>query len=387
MAAAGIFRTYMFKFHRAAFICVGFNGMSGGGDSGLHCQHSADALAAGGSLGHSDDEVGQLYQFHQNLAHVIDQRHYFTLGEIAGVYLHCTRVNQGHQRKVDGDVGQRVHESADAARPGLHAGEQVVAAVEGFDFLVLPAKGTQHAHAVQVFPGVEGHVVQLFPAFAVHGHGDEHDAEYDHGQHGDDDGENHCAPGINQEGHNHCAEHDEGGAQEQAQAQVHAGLQLVDIAGHAGNQRGSAQTVQVCVAQALDVGEQRAAQPACQSHRRFGGKELGGYGANQPHQSQPHQDQTLADNGICIARGNALVDDARNHKGHDQFEAGFQQLEQRAQQAFQPVGLQVTEYPFHKITLQGSVGCRGACIFHSCLRRLRSGIHPVSAQFLNELPN
>ena len=50
-------------------------------------------------------------------------------------------------------------------------------------------------------------------------------------------------------------------AQEQAQHKIHAGLQLIDVARHARDERGHAEMVHLAVGQALDMAEQSGFQP------------------------------------------------------------------------------------------------------------------------------
>ena len=338
----------MVELHAAQICGLGHLHVPGGGHARAHAQHGADAVGAGGGLGDRDDQVRQLDQLHQNLADVIHQRHDLALAERARVDPHRAGVQQRDQRGVDGDVGQRVHQRTDLAGQALQAGQSRVLAVELGDFVVLAAEGAQHAGTAQVLAGQQQHAVQLGLGLFVQRHGDQHDAEHDHRQHRYGHREHQRAAHVDGEGHDHRAEHDEGRAQEQSQTEVHARLHLIDVAGHAGDERGGADAVEVGKAQLLDVGKHRVAQLRGQAHGGLRGEVLGGHAAGQADQAQQHQNRAHAQDVARVAAGDALIDDGGDDEGNDQLKAGLQQLEQRAEDALLPVIPQIRKYLFHK---------------------------------------
>ena len=119
---------------------------------GGHIQHSLDALAAGHGFGDIDDQVGQLDQLHQNLAHVIVQRHHRALGDHPSIHPQGPGMDQEQDGEIDDHVGDGVHESGNAAHVLLHVRESLVLFFKGSDFRFFLAEGPKHPHAGQVFP-------------------------------------------------------------------------------------------------------------------------------------------------------------------------------------------------------------------------------------------
>ena len=228
----------MVEFHRARRVRRGRFNIFRGYDLRAQRQHGVYAPPAGNGLGYRDNQVGELDQLHQYLPHVVDQRHDLSLREHAAVDLQRAGSDQQHQREVDGDVGQRIHQRADSAGEHLQPRQYGVARIEGGDLVILAPERAQHARAFQIFAGRQRHLVQPGLRVFVHRHRNEHNAEHDDGQHGNRHCKDYRAATVDKEGHDHCTEHDKRRAQEQAQAEIDAGLHLVDVAGHARNQRG-----------------------------------------------------------------------------------------------------------------------------------------------------
>ena len=294
------------------------------------------AVAAGRSLRQRDDQVRHLNQLDENLAHVIIQRDDLPLRQRAHLHAHRAGVNQHDHRRVDDHVGRRVHHRGDAADGKLHAGEKLKLALKLRALRVLLAEGANHANARQIFAGRRGYAVQLPLHAAIHRDGRQHDGKHDDAQHGDHARENQRAFRVDGERHDHRAEDDEGRTQQQAQAHVHAGLHLIDVAVHAGDERGGADSIQLGVAQRLDMRHEHVAQLGGKADGRLGGEILRGDGTEQPHAAEHDQPQAHAHDEARIARGDAPVDDRRHNQRDDQLKGGFQQLEQRREHTFQP---------------------------------------------------
>ena len=140
----------------------------------------------------------------------------------------------------------------------------------------------------------------------------------------------------------------EGGAQQQAEAQVDAGLHLIDIPGQAGNQRGGTQPVQVGPGQGLDVPEPGVPQPGGKADGGPGGEVLGGHGSSQAQHRHEYQQQRAADDHRLGVQAQTFVHQPGDDQRHSQLKQRFQQLESRPEDTFLPVGFQRTPEPFHR---------------------------------------
>ncbi len=294
-----------------------------------HFQHALDAVAAGHGLGDVDDQVGQLDQLHQNLGHVVIQRHHRALGDHARLHAEGAGVDQGQDGQVDDHIGDGVHQGRDAAHVLLRGGEFLIFAGKIRRLLRFLAEGANHANARQVFAGNAQHLIQQLLHLFVQRHADEHDAKHHHRQHRNGRGKPQRRAAVHGESHEHRAKHHKGRAQQQAQRQVQARLHLVHIRGHAGDDGRGAHGVQRLIREALDMGKQRVPQLLGEAHGGLGGKVLRRDRAQQADQAQRHQHQAHAHDVAAVALADAGIDDRGHHQRHDQLKESLQQLKQR----------------------------------------------------------
>ena len=324
---------------------------AGGGASvfliAFQIQHSGETVAAGNGLGQRDDQVCHFDQFHQDLRHIVIQGDHQALGEDAMLHLHRAHIHQNHHCQVDDHISHRVHQSGDAACGKLAGGEFLRLLFKALHLRVLLAEGTEHPDACQILPGGRGHAVQRSLDPLMHGHGDQHDAEHDQAQHGNDPGKHQCRLEINGEGHNHGAKHHEGRTQQQPQGQVDTVLHLVDIRSHPGDHGGGAQLIDLAVAQMQNMLHEHMAQSGGEAHRRNCGKILGADSHDKANDTQSHHDQAHFDDIPGIAAADAPVHDPRHHQRNQQFKGCLQQLKQRAENALFFVTFQVFQEFFH----------------------------------------
>jgi len=177
------------------------------------------------------------------------------------------RPQDGGQAQVDGRVGQRIHERGYPAHPDLLP-RQVLGrrAVSRF-FRFLPAEGADHPHALQVFGGLQKQPVQLFLDGSVQFDGASHDEKHDHEQRADHAGEKEALVSLDPVRHQHGAEHDERGAQDEAEKHVDPVLDLVGVAGHPGDEGGLPDPVRFGAGKPHDMAEQVVAQRGSESGR------------------------------------------------------------------------------------------------------------------------
>ena len=132
----------------------------GVGHAGLLRQHRRYPPGAGQGFGQGDDQGGQLDQLHNDLEHVVVQRHHVALGNIADVHLHCRPVDEEHRRNVDEHIGQRIQQRGDPSHKLIEPGEGLIALVELLHGLPLPAERPDDPYAGEIFPGQAGHPVK-----------------------------------------------------------------------------------------------------------------------------------------------------------------------------------------------------------------------------------
>ena len=292
-------------------------------------KHAFDAAGAGSRLRDRNDQVRELDELDQDLGHVIDERHDLSLRQRAALDLPRARPDQGDDRAVDEDVGQGVHQGGNAAHKELQTRQALILLRKLCRLLSLLMEGTDDAHAAEILARAAQKAVQPGLRAAVERHGQQHDAEHDDGQQGNGHRKDERRADIDGKGHDHRTEHDERRAQEQAQHQIHAGLQLIDVARHARDERGRAEMVHLAVGQALDMAEQSGFQPGRKADGGLRREILRRDGADEADERQTDHQQHHTDDVMNVARGDADVDDLRDDKRHEQLERSLEQLEQR----------------------------------------------------------
>ena len=220
--------------------------------------------------------------------------------------------------------------------------------VERVDLLLFLTECADHADTVEVFPGGSRHVIQSALYLLVQRNATQHDGEYNDGQNRNGDHEDQSNVAIYRKGHDGGTEHDDRGAQKQAQDHVDPRLNLIDVAGHAGHQGGGSDLVGLGVGEGLNMYEQIVSQLGGTAYGRLGRKILRGHRAGQSHHGQQHQHGCHAEyEQLVAAPVDAAVNDGGHHQRNQQVKAGLQQLEQRRGDAFPGVLLEKTEKHFH----------------------------------------
>ena len=250
-------------------------------------------------------------------------------------------------RQIDDDVGHGVHDGGEDACAVLQGCLLAVGLREGLDLLVLLAEGADGTDTRQVLAGNGGHAVKAGLYLLIQGYAAQHDTEDHDGQEGNGSHENERQLCIDGEGHDHGTKDDDGGAEQETEGDVHARLELVYVAGHAGDHGGGAHTVSLGVCKGLHVGEQLTAHPRGRAHGGASGEILGGDGPRKTHEGQQNQHAAeLPDEGGVVPFY-ALVDDGGHHQRHAEVETGLQQLEQGSQYAFLGVHPKAAQEDLH----------------------------------------
>ena len=207
------------------------------GHSRRLCEHRFDTRRARTPLVNHDNGVCQLDQFHKNLRHIVCQREHIALCHDALVHLNCARVKQGDDAAVDNQKRERVHQRRNAPDRVLHGGLRAVRFVKPLGFLRLFPECADDPHACKVFACERGHTIQPLLHLAVKRHTAEHDGKDHRRQKRDDHHKDRCPPCVDGKSKDCRTDYDNRRAEQQAQGVVGGGLQLVDICGHAGDER------------------------------------------------------------------------------------------------------------------------------------------------------
>ena len=256
-----------------------------------------------------------------------------------------------HHCQIQDHIRHRIEQVGNPAHPELKPVQQLVSSGKFRNLLRFLPKCPQDPYPGEILPGGSRHAVQVALHLPVHGNRHQNDGEDHCQQHGYRHSK-HQRPGhINGKGHHHSAKHHKGRPEQQAQGQIHPILQLIHIAGHAGNHGSGAQGVDLPVRQPLNMGKQRAPQPGGKTGSRLRRKILGCYGANQSHHSQKRQKAAPLQNVPVIPAGNAHIDDGRHDQRHKQLKQRLQQLKQRTQHTLFPVRFQINQQSFHTFHL------------------------------------
>ena len=317
---------------------------------GMRVQNFVHAHAAGQGAGHRDDQVRQAQQVGQDLGHIVDKRDDLTLGQGTVIDLVAAAQQQGNDGQVDDQVGQGIHQRRDAACHRLDAAQVVVSLHKGSQFICLAGEGPHHTGAHIVFTGQQGDLIQTILGLVVDGHRGAHDEINNQRNNNRCCNKQQGQPRADGVRHDQRTDHDERAAQQQAQRQVDTVLHLVDVAGHAGDQRRGADAVQFAVAQRVDMAEQVLAQCSAKAQRRLGGEVLGRQAAGQADGRQQHQQTTALPDEHSIAIFDAGVDNARHHQWHEKFKGSFQHFKQGCQNSLLFVALDVAHQFVHVVS-------------------------------------
>lgn len=98
----------------------------------------------------STTRVRQLHQFHQNLAHVVHQRHHVAGEQRAAANLVRAEVQNADDAEVDHDIRQRIHQRGNAADFELHGVQAAILLDEVFFLRVLAPECAHDADTGEV---------------------------------------------------------------------------------------------------------------------------------------------------------------------------------------------------------------------------------------------
>ena len=316
--------------------------------AGAHFQHFLNAGGRGRAAGEVDDEVGKRHQRDEDLRQIVDQRDHVALPHLAGADALAAEPDDQHHGQIDDDHRRRVEGRGDASGEHLQAHEGIGGILEATRLFLLAGKGADDARAGKILAREQRKAIhaRLYALVKAQRAGDDQIDDKADERRGDEEDERQFH--ADGQRHDDGAKHHERRAQQQAQDQIDPRLRLIDIRGQAGDESAGADAVQFRVRKRVDVLEQRRAHRRAEAHRRLGGEELGRDRADEAQHAEQHHDQRRAPHRRRVAIGDGIVDDVGHQKRHDQFKARLQQLEQRADDAFEFIILQIDQQFFHR---------------------------------------
>ena len=338
-----------------ADLAVGHLGqpVGGGGQDGTVDDDLGDAVGGLRRHGDHDEDEGEHHHRGEDLHAVGHQRGELSSRQLRGAAVHDhpgAQVVDEHERRVDEEDHDRTVEREDL----LGAGEVPAHLLGGGPELRLlmvlrdeglhdPDRGEVLLHGI-----VQGVVLLEYPAEDREHVGDQADERAAEQRQHDDEDER--QPRVDHQGHDDREDDHEGHAHGDADDYLVRVLNVRDVGGHAGDQRGRREAVDVREGELLDPEEQVLAQVAGQAGGGGGGAHAGHDAARQ--RDHRHDDQGQAD-PQDRAHGPARegVDELGHHEGQDALEPGLAHHEQRRLQRRPPVLAQAAHeyaYGFHR---------------------------------------
>ena len=221
----------------------------------------------------------------------------------------------------------------------------------------------------------------------VHRDRDEHDAEHHDREQRDRGDKDQRGADVDHERGDHCAEHDERRPQQQPDRQVHAGLHLIDIAGHTRDKRRGTERIEVGVGHALDMLHERLPELCGKAGGGLRSEILRKKRAGQSDGCKQCHEQAHPDDMSGIIAADAVVDHGSDNERHEQFKCCFEHFEQRTQHAFFFVVCEKAQELLHFYApsilifrMNGTVLLYWKEDEMSISRRHRERIYPVIAQ-------
>ena len=174
-------------------------------------QNLIDTGQTGQRLGYINDQIGQLNQLHENLGHIVDQRHHLALAQDSRIYLPAAGPYQQNHRCIDNRVSQGIQKPGNPAHEKLSVHKDSAVPMKGLHLLLLPVECPYHTDTGQVFPHMKQHPIQLTLHFPIPGNRNAHNREYHDKQYRDNPCKYRRRLHINGKGHDHGSKHDKWG--------------------------------------------------------------------------------------------------------------------------------------------------------------------------------
>ena len=182
--------------------------------AGLRVQHLRNAARAGGGFCDVQDQIGKLDQLDQDLRHIVIKRDQLALRDRALVHADAAHAQNRDNGQIDDHIRQRIEQRGKSSDKLLRRKQISGFLREAFRLCLFAGKGTDDAHAGQIFLRRTGHAVELRLHAPVERNAAEHDGKHNGKEHRDGHSEDKRRLCVDGKGHEHRAENHDGRTQQ-----------------------------------------------------------------------------------------------------------------------------------------------------------------------------
>ena len=328
LRAGGILEAHAVKVHGA--VRDGRDRRGGIGERGLLAQDLADTLDGFGGHGEHHIDHGDHHQRHEHLNAVGEHG-----GELADVDGRAAirddelRADEEHEHHIE--VHAQLHERGVERDHALGvrevAADVVACGGELFRLVALTREALHHAHRAHVFLHGFVELIVLAEHRAERGHGLARDEEQPDDQHRHDDHKGQRESSAHNERHDDGEDHHQRRADRDADAHHVRHLHILNVGGHARDERGGRELVDVLERKALHLGEEVMAHVFGKAGRRLGAGKARRAAAHERDHRQQHEHKTHAHDAAELRAGLDLIDEVCRFKGNDNVDGDLGQNE------------------------------------------------------------
>ena len=318
LRAGGILEAHAVKVHGA--VRDGHDRRGGIGERGLLAQDLADTLDGFGGHGEHHIDHGDHHQRHEHLNAVGE--HGGKLADVDGraaVRDDELRADEEHEHHIE--VHAQLHERGVERDHALGvrevAADVVARGGELLRLVALTREALHHAHRAHVFLHGFVELIVLAEHRAERGHGLARDEEQPDDQHRHDDHKGQREPSAHNERHDDGEDHHQRGADRDADAHHVRHLHILNVGGHARDERGGRELVNVLERKALYLGEEVMAHVFGKAGRRLGAGKARRTAAHERDHRQQHEHKTHAHDAAELRARLDLIDEVCRFKGNN----------------------------------------------------------------------
>ena len=201
----------------------------------LFFKHALDPVRTRQCFRDRNDQIRKLHQFHQNLGHIVEQRHNLTLRQFPDIDPDRTGVYKHDHRPVDHNISKRIHQSRNTSDKLLCPGEKLIILLKPAFFILFFVKCPNHSRPRQILSRHQKDLIQMRLHLLIERHRHQHDGKYDHSKQRNRYYKHKSRFDIDHKRHDHRPEDDERGTKQQTKRQIQPGLHLIQVTRHPGD--------------------------------------------------------------------------------------------------------------------------------------------------------
>ena len=198
--------------------------------------------------------------------------------------------------------------------------------MEAFFLLLLSGKGANDPHTRQIFAGNQRQAVQLaLDDFEKRHRAAHHQVQHQRHQRSGNK-EDQRQPPVEHHRHHRCTNHQKRRAHHQTNQHRDRQLELVDVVGDAGDERGGAEAIDLRARKLVDMGEQSLAHIGAHPLRRTGGHFLTDEGRGESRARHEDEQPAIRKDRPHIPGRDPVVDHPHHHQRGEQVEYHLDEL-------------------------------------------------------------